>query len=261
MNSSSVFLNISGQVARLTLNRENRSNTLDLEAASLLESYVRSLADRADIRVLVLTGVGAFFCSGFDLEYVARIQAKADVHAFRDFVEIGKRLILLFRRMPQLVIASVNGSALGAGLTLALACDWCLASDQAYFGDNCAQTGLFPGWGGYWLLQHQIGPSMALEMVVLGQMRAADEALDFVNRMVAYDHLDSCTDQIAAKIAAGPPLVIREIKRTVHDNYFKNCEEMIDGEIEGHIRCFVSEDCKAAVQAYLRKRKPKFEGW
>jgi len=183
------------------------------------------------------------------------------VHAFREFVEIGKRLILHFRRMPQLVIACVNGSAIGAGLTLALASDWCLASDQAYFGDTSSQTGLFPGWGGYWLLQHQLGASLALEMVVLGQMRASDEATDFVHRIVTSDHLAACTDQIAAKIAAGPPLVVREIKRTIHDNYFKNCEEMIDGEIEGHVRCFVSEDCRAAVQAYLRKRKPKFEGW
>ncbi len=249
-------------MASITLNRPERRNTLDLSSAGLLEQCVRAVSEREDLRVLTITGQGDSFCAGTDPEYLAQIQAAGDIESFRQFLRIGRNVLLLLRRMPQMIIASVNGIATGPGFGLVLASDWAVAADKACFGETSVSDGLFPGWTGHWLLQERLGPSKATEVVMLGQLLSATEALaaGLINHVTATETLKECTDRITAKLAEAPPLVLREMKKAVYENYYRRCEEKSDFEIEGQIRCFLSEDSRAGLQAWMMNRKAKFEG-
>ncbi|MFB3903853.1 MAG: enoyl-CoA hydratase/isomerase family protein [Acidobacteriota bacterium] len=249
-------------MARITLCRPERRNTLDLDSAGLLEQCVRAVSEREDLTMLTLTGQGDSFCAGTDPEYLAQIQAAGDIESFRQFLRIGRNLLLLLRRMPQLVIASVNGVASGPGFGLVLASDWAVASEKACLGETSVSDGLFPGWTGHWLLQERLGPSKAIELVMLGQLIPAGEAFakGLIHRVTSADSLAECTDQITTRLAEAPPLVLREMKKTAYENHYRGCEAKSDFEIDGQIRCFLSEDSRAGVQATLRNRKAKFEG-
>lgn len=262
MQAGPVTLEFRAPMASITLDRPERRNALDLSSAGLLEQCVRAVSEREDLRVLTITGQGDSFCAGADPEYLAQIQGAADVGSFRQFLRIGRNLMVLLRRMPQMVVASVNGSAMGAGFGLVLASDWVIAADNACFGETSVSDGLFPGWTGHWLLQERLGPSKSTEIVVLGRPVFATEAFDLglINQVVSADNLKECTDQITAHLSEAPPLVLREIKKSVYENYFRRCEEKSDFEIEGQIRCFLSEDSRAGVQAMLRNQKAKFSG-
>ncbi len=249
-------------MASITLNRPERRNTLDLFSAGLLEQCVRAVSEREDLRILTITGQGDSFCAGTDPEFLAQIQAAGDIESFRQFLRIGRNVLMLLRRMPQLIIASINGVATGPGFALVLASDWALASDKACFGETSVSDGLFPGWTGHWLLQERLGPSKATELVMLGQLVSAEDALanGLINRVTAAETLKERTDQITARLAEAPPLVLREMKKAAYENYYRGSEAKSDFEIEGQIRCFVSEDSRAALEASMMNRKAKFEG-
>lgn len=262
MEAGPVSLEFRAPIAHISLNRPERSNTLDLFSAGLLEQYVRAVSEREDLRVLTISAQGDAFCAGADPEYLAQIQAAADIGSFRQFLRIGRNLLMLLRRMPQLVIASVNGAATGPGFLLVLASDWVLASDRACFGETSVSDGLFPGWTGHWLLQERLGPGKAMELVMLGQLITAEEALakGLINQIVIAENLKERTSQMTARLAEAPPLVLREMKKAVYENYYRRCEEKSDFEIDGQIRCFLSEDSRAGLQASMLNRKAKFEG-
>jgi len=262
MQAGPVTLEFRAPIASINLNRPERRNTLDLFSAGLLEQCVRAVSEREDLRILTITGQGDSFCAGADPEYLAQIQAAGDIESFRQFLRIGRNLLLLLRRMPQLIIASVSGIATGPGFGIVLASDWAVASENACFGETSVSDGLFPGWTGHWLLQERLGPTKATQLVMLGQLVFAAEAMELglINQVVSGENLKECTDHLAAHLAEGPPLVLREIKKSVYENHYRKCEEKSDFEIDGQIRCFLSEDSRAGVQATLRNRKAKFEG-
>jgi len=262
MEPGPVILEFRTPVAAITLNHPERRNTLDLLSASMLEQCIRAVAEREDLRVLSITAAGDCFCAGADPEFLAQIQALGDINSFRQFLRIGRNVLLLLRRMPQFVITSVNGTATGPGLALVLASDWSVASEQACFGETSVDDGLFPGWTGHWLLQERVGASKATELVMLGELLTAAEAVELglVNRVVSPDDLKQTTDRMVKKMAEAPPLVVRELKKCVYENRYRKCEEKSDFEIDGQIRCFLSEDSRAGIQAMLRNRKAKFEG-
>lgn len=262
MASSPVSLDVRGPLATLTINRAEKRNCLDLFTATALAQLVRNVSEREDIRALMVTGEGDDFCAGVDLEYIAQIQAMDDVDSYRQFLRTGRDLLFLFRRMPQMVIAVVNGLAAGAGLSLALASDWSLASEKAFFGETSPAKGLFPGWTAHWLLEEYLGTAKSIELAMLGQMLSAEEALELrlINRLVSSENLIDCANQMGARFCESPPLVLREIKRTIYENHYRNCEENSELEIEGHIKCFLSEDSRAGVLAALANRRAKFEG-
>lgn len=257
-----VLLDIADNIATITLNRPEKLNAFDLEMAELIRERVTEVSHKDDVQVLIITGKGRAFCAGADLHYLQRLQEENDLRSFRKLVEVGKTLFLLFRRMPQFVVAAVNGAAAGGGCNLALSCDWRIASDQASLGEVFVRVGLHPDWGGYWILPRLVGPGKALEIMVLGETLPAPKALEIgiVNEVVPPDFLDSRAQEVARKIAQGPPLALRQIKRGVYESYFETWEKVLDREIEGQVKCFLSEDGREGVQAFLQKRRPRFVG-
>lgn len=251
-----------GAVAVLTLNRPDRLNAIDTELAeALLASLRRAAADEA-VRCVVLTGAGRAFCSGGDLKLLAEVRQRNAPEELRRLLEAGHALVAEICAMPKPVVAAVNGPAAGAGMNLALACDLRLAADTASFGENFARVGLFPDFGGTFLLPRLIGPARAAELFYTGEMISAEEAarIGIVNRVVPAARLDEEVRALAARLAEAPPLAVRSIKQVLFGGQLEALRRAMQFEVEQQIACFRSADAMEGFAAFFEKRAPVFRG-
>jgi len=204
-------------IARLTINRPERRNALNDDATDEMGQAIDDVAADDDIRVLILTGAGTAFCAGGDLAALQGgdnpgMWVSENTDDIRRSFRLAQRMILGLQRMEKPVIAMINGTAVGAGFDIACACDIRIASPKARFMVAYVRIGLFPGFGGTWLLPRTLGSmGKAAELLFTGDFMEADEGyrLGFLNKLVDEDELESTTMEMARKIAAGPPIAIR----------------------------------------------------
>jgi 2-(1,2-epoxy-1,2-dihydrophenyl)acetyl-CoA isomerase len=249
-------------VVTLRMNRPERLNAINVEMAQeLVHSLIRA-ADDKTVRAIVLTGSGRAFCAGGDLDLLRDARARHDTRELEGLVLAGKEICLAIATMPKLVIAAVNGPAAGAGMCLALVCDLRIASDQATFGQSFAQVGLYPDFGATYFLPRLVGLSRASELFYTAEMLSASEAqrVGIVYTVYAADQFEKETRTLAEKIAAGPPLAYRDVKRTMIGEMRRELEQVLDEEIRLQIHCFLSEDCAEGLAAFFEKRKANFVG-
>ena len=174
----------------------------------------------------------------------------------------GMSAVLKIRTMPQPVIAAVNGAAAGAGMNVALAADIRIAAEEAMFGQNFAKVGLFPDYGGTYFLPELVGPSKAAEMFYTGDMIDAQTALKLglLNRVVPSAQLEAEARALAQRIASGPPLAVRAVKKVLFASQKEALECALEAEVAHQMKCFASEDCLEGVHAFFEKRSPQFRG-
>ena len=254
-----------GDVSTLTLNRPDRLNALNVELAAALVDALRRVGRDSSVRCVVLTGAGRAFCAGGDLALLrdARLRPPRRAgHELEGLLRAGSETVLAIADMGKPVLAAVNGPAAGAGMNLALACDLRIASDQASFGQNFAKVGLFPDFGGTWLLPRLVGPARAAEMFYTGEMISAAEAerIGVVNRVVPHDRLAEEARALAARLAAAPPLAVRAVKQTLFGTRREELVRALGAEIRQQVECFLSEDCAEGLNAFFEKRAPRFRG-
>src|SRR5262249_18710272 len=137
-----------------------------------------------------------------------------------------------------------------------------ISADEAMFGQNFAKVGLYPDYGGTYFLPELVGPSKAAEMFYTGDMIDAKTALQFglVNKVVPAAQLEAEVKTLAQKIASGPPLAVRAVKRVLFGNQKAALENALEGEEQHQMKCFSSEDCLEGVRSFFEKRAPKFQG-
>jgi len=150
----------------------------------------------------------------------------------------------------------------GRGNDVALAADIRISAEEATFGQNFAKVGLFPDYGGTYFLPELAGPSKAAEMFYTGDMIDAQTALrlGLVSRVVPAAQLETEVKALAQKIANGPPLAIRAVKKMMFAEQKEALERALEAEVEHQMKCFASEDCLEGVHAFFEKRAPKFRG-
>lgn len=249
-------------IVTLILNRPERMNALNGElVVALNESLARVHTDDS-INVVVIAGAGRGFCAGGDLAAIGKGRKENNVAELEPILRGGMNAVLRMRTLRQPVIAAVHGPAAGAGMNIALAADIRIASEDASFGQNFAKVGLFPDYGGMFFLPEQVGPSKAAELFYTGEMISATEALSLgvVNRVVPSAQLESEVRALAQKIANGPTVAIRAVKRTLFADKKDELARLLDIEIEQQLKCFTSEDCAEGVRAFFEKRPAKFQG-
>ena len=257
---------IEGGIATLTMNRPEARNALTREMMLALSEALPRLANDAAVRLVVLTGSGAAFCSGGDVKGFAKNAAAAAVtlsfdHKVTDLrarMEVSRWL----HEMPKPTLAVIPGPAAGAGLSLALACDMRIAADNAKFTTAFSKIGLSGDFGGSYFLNHLVGAAKAREMYFTGQVLLGDEAqrIGLVNRVVPAAQLADAARAWAAELAALPTVAIGYMKRNLNAGLRGSLSEVLDAEAIHMIRTFETSDHKGAAAAFVEKRAPRFEG-
>ena len=248
-------------IAILTLNRPERLNALSMDIRiGLLDALERHGNDNA-IGCIIITGAGRGFCAGGDVKSMGD-RAAAGFEPRAAGIQFSNRIPMMMRSIPKTVIAMVNGVAVGAGLSLALAADLRVAARSARFGTGFLNIGLSGDWGGSWTLTRLVGTAKARELYLLGDMIGADEALaaGMVNRVADDADLLSATMSIARRIADLPQIAAGYTKRNLHAAETGDFQTVLDMEAFHQARCSQTEDHREAVRAFAEKRKPVFQG-
>ena len=251
-------------IATITLNRPERLNAIGATMTEDLEHALDEANSDEEVRALIITGAGKGFCSGADL---TSLTSTADQIA-RGLVDRSpsaggiRSYTLQIQNSEKPTIAAVNGAAVGAGLSIALACDIRIASDKARFSQIFIKRGLVPDNGSSYFLPRVVGMAKACEIVFTGDFLDAEQARDYglVSRVVPHDELMSEARGLATRIAAGPPIAMKLAKRALYRGATTDLASAL--EFEGYMQgiCFNTEDFKEGVAAFLEKREPEFKG-
>jgi len=251
-------------VAVLTMNRPDRLNAMSRPMLDAMLETLPRLAEDPDVGVVVLTGAGRGFCAGGDVKAMAE-GAEAGVggleeraQSLRSRMEVSRWL----HEMPKPTIAMVNGPAAGAGLSLALACDMRVAGESARFGTAFARVGYSGDFGGSYFLTQLVGTAKARELYYTADLLDAAQALSIglVNRVVPDAKLDEETMALAGRIANGPRVALRYMKRNMNAAETGTLKDVFDLEAWHHTRTGLTEDHREAARAFVEKRPPTFKG-
>ncbi|MER2093183.1 MAG: enoyl-CoA hydratase [Saccharopolyspora rectivirgula] len=249
-------------VRLLTLNRPDSFNALTVELKERLLEALRQAAADDSVRAVVITGAGKAFCAGQDLkEHVAMLEAN-DPTPLKTVEEHYNPLIKTVTSMPKPVIAAVNGTAAGAGASLAFACDLRIASDNAKFLMAFANVALSADSGASWTLPRLIGYGRAMEMMLLAEPVDAQEALriGLVNRVVPAGQAVEAASELASRMAVGPTSAYARIKETMLAAAAEGLAEALAVEAGAQAEAGQTTDHREAVQAFVEKRTPRFTG-
>lgn len=260
MAYETVLLELTGRIARITLNRPDKLNSFNTTMHQELRDALRSVEHRA--RVIVLTGAGRGFCAGQDL---GERSMGSGGHAVDLGVTVETAWNPLIRRiveMPQPVIARVNGVAAGAGANIALAADMVIAARSAKFIQSFSAIGLVPDSGGSWVLPRLVGQARALGLALTGDPLSAETAADWglIWKCVDDDALDDEVDAVAEKLASLPPLGLAATKKLIRSTWARTLEQELNEQRNEMRRLGYSQDYREGVAAFLEKRTPTFVG-
>jgi len=251
-------------IAILTMNRPDRLNAFSLAMLDAMQEALPRLARDPDIGVVVVTGAGRAFCAGGDVKAMAEgREAEGDTleeraQALRERMEVSRWL----HEMPKPTIAMVRGAAAGAGLSIALACDLRIAGETARFGTAFARVGYSGDFGGSYFLTQLVGTAKARELYYTADLVDATQALalGLVNRVVPDATLEDETLALATRLAAGPRVALRYMKRNLNAAETGTLREVLDLEAWHHSRTGLTEDHLEAARAFVDKRAPVFKG-
>jgi 2-(1,2-epoxy-1,2-dihydrophenyl)acetyl-CoA isomerase len=278
-------------VALITLNRPDSLNAMGGQLMPLLAQYLAQCTHDTSVRCVVLTGAGRAFCAGGDVKSMRgggvgantangapqeqappppappADGARPSTFSFLDpsvgiLRESQMRTSYVLHTMPKPTLALVNGHAVGAGLSLALAADLRVASDRAKFGTAFKNIALSGDFGGSYYMQRLVGMGKARELYFMAEIIDANEALriGMVNRVVAHEKLMEEGLAFAAKLAAGPTATYARMKENLNLGESSDLRTLLDQEGFYQRLTGLSNDSREAVRSFIEKREPKFAG-
>jgi enoyl-CoA hydratase/carnithine racemase len=250
-----------GPVAWLTLNRPKAMNALNLAILDQFQQHLPELAADESVRVLVLIGNGAAFCSGADLKEVLAGAQLAPGEP--DFLDRASDVMNALREFPKPVIAALNGVTMAGGLELAMCADIVLAAQSAQIGDAHANFGVYPGAGGAAVLPRLVPLNVAMYLLFTGKtLSAADmKQYGFVNEVHHDEELAAAAGDLAQLIAAKSPAALRRMKQVARHTADKTRDDALLQEqvmMREHQR---SWDMQEGLRAFSEKRTPEFRGY
>jgi enoyl-CoA hydratase len=252
------LLTVSHHVARITLHHPP-ANVLNLSVLKDLEQVLNEVEEDDYVRVVIVTGTGRFFCAGADLHELAHLTT---VHSGSEFALRGQSLLSRIERSEKPVLVAINGTCVGGGLELALACHIRVAAAGAMIGLPEIKLGLIPGFGGTQRLPRVVGASKAAEMILTGESLSAEEALriGLVSRVVPPHELMAQAEAIAALITARGKTAVEAALHAIRGGLDIPLSEGLAREAELFGQLCITPDKQEAVQAFLEKRQPRLAG-
>ncbi len=258
MSTDEVMFRKEDKVAYITINREEALNALKSSIMERLDQLFRDFEQDDDVVVVLITGSGQkSFVAGADVKEI--LDAGEGRTAL---ITRGQHVFSRIRNSTKIVIAAINGYALGGGLELACACDIRIASQNARFGLPEAKLGLMPGYGGTQMLPRIAGMGRAKWMMFTGDMLSAVEAeqCGLVQKVFALESLMSEASGIARKIAANGPFALKSIKRAINRGFDADIDAAMKIELEEYDKVAHSKDAIAGIEAFFAKKTPLFSG-
>jgi 2-(1,2-epoxy-1,2-dihydrophenyl)acetyl-CoA isomerase len=262
MSYETILFDLSGGIARLTLNRPDRLNSFNVQMHDEVRDALARVKQDPTSRVLVLTGAGRGFCAGQDLGDRAVAPGGGAVDLGESIEVRYKPLVLALRALPMPVIAAVNGVAAGAGANIALGCDIVIAARSASFIQSFSKLGLVPDSGGTWLLPRLAGQARALGLALLGDKLSAVDAAQWglIWRCVEDAELASAVDELAKRFAEAPTRGLARTKEALYTSWERTLAEQLDVERDYQRELGYSADYAEGVAAFTAKRVPQFSG-
>jgi 2-(1,2-epoxy-1,2-dihydrophenyl)acetyl-CoA isomerase len=257
MQLTNIIFQKADHVAFIRLNRPKAFNALNFDLFNDLINALELCADDDDVKVIVITGEGKAFCAGGD---VASFAGSPDI--FRQLTKLLNITITGIRHIAKPVVAMINGTAAGVGVSIAAACDLRICAASAKFKQAYTAIGLIPDGAWTLLVPLLIGFNKAAELVYLDPVFDAQEALSMglINKVVDDGELEKETRNIALKLAAGATLSFAQIKENFNNSMLGLLERQLELERRGLIRIGKTADAQEGIAAFLAKRKPVFQG-
>lgn len=261
MSDPTILLDVHGAVARITLNRPDAANGLTLDMTRELMQTAIRVDEDPGVRAIVLTGAGKLFCAGGDLKSFAGFGDGVGA-VLKEMTAYLHAAISRLARGNAPVICAVNGTAAGAGMSLAVAGDLAIASESAKFTMAYTAAGLSPDGSSTFFLPRLIGMRRTQELMLTNRRLSAAEALDWglVNRVVPADEVVKQTEELAEQLASGATGAYGVVKKLLAQSFNESLETQMDAEAVGIAGCSMTPDGKEGIQAFIEKRAPVFKG-
>ncbi|PSR37116.1 MAG: enoyl-CoA hydratase [Sulfobacillus thermosulfidooxidans] len=257
---NSIVVTTDGPIQEIMLNRPETINALTNEMLTELHHALGQAERNSAVRVVILAGSGRGFCSGQNLKEVAGRDESVDIgeHVARYY----NPLIMRLYHLNKPTICRIQGACAGAGMSLAMACDFRIGSPQAKFSQAFVKIGLVPDSGSTYFLPRLVGMAKALELALLGDVIDASSALQWgiLSKMTEADHLEADTKALADRLAAMPPVAVGMIKRALHRGTDASLSDQLLFELHLQRAAAATEDHHIGVQAFLNKETPRFVG-
>ncbi|MBR1040676.1 enoyl-CoA hydratase/isomerase family protein [Bradyrhizobium viridifuturi] len=257
--SDPVNVSVEGSVGIIELARPEKSNCLSLEAHECISRAREKFEADRNVRSILICAQGKHFCTGADL---TEVKSKLmDAHALDYFIAFGMEGLRKLEQSRLPVIVAVQGLCLAGGIELMLSCDVCFAAESAQFGDQHAQFGLIPGWGGSQRLTRLMGLRRALDLMFSARWLKADEAKEagLVNYIVPDGELRQAALAYCQKIATRSRPGIAEMKRLAREGADMATDQQMRLERDAAVRALPSEDVAEGLNAFENRRTPAFK--
>jgi len=255
---TTLILEISGQIARITLNRPDKRNAISTLMMAELQTALDEI-EKSHARVSIITGAGKAFCAGMDLEMLAAIACQSPAENQDD----SRRIAKMFRRIwsfPRPLIAAVNGPAFAGGCGIATLCDFTLAAPEARFGYTEVRIGFLPAIVSVFLTR-QIGEKRSRDLLLTGRIFDGAEAkeLGLVSEVVPAEHLLARADELAATLIEASPSSLSRAKRLLISSEIASVDHDLERAILENARIRCTPDFKEGLASFLEKRKPVWQ--
>ena len=250
-------------IATIKFTDPENLNPLNKETARRLLETLESLKEEKDVRCIIITGSGRAFSAGGDIKlFKSSIESGTSGQEMDDLTKYLYKIALILRLYPKPIIAAVNGWAVGAGMNLALSCDFIIASEKAKFRQSFCKLALIPGFAGSIILSRQLTWQQATQMSFFGDTLSAEDLnkLGLINEIVPSEKLEEVSLEWAHRLAKGPTLAYARTKKLFFDALSTPLEEHLENERQMQIKSAETEDYKRGVFALLEKKEPEFIG-
>ncbi|MCZ6852540.1 MAG: enoyl-CoA hydratase-related protein [Gammaproteobacteria bacterium] len=262
VTASEVLYEISDHVATITFNRPERRNTISGVMLEMLTESLLKANEDPEVRAVILTGSGKFFCAGLDLGGGGIASGLSSKTSSPTNLDLRNTPPTVLHGIDKPTICALNGSAAGYGMDIALGCDIRLMADSAKLAAAFTARGVVPESGGTWILPRLLGWSKAAEIIFTGRTLLADEckSLGLVSHIVPVEEVASAARKLALEIASNAPLAVQASKRMMRMGMNETFNDHVHHVFLQLLPLFKSDDFREGMAAFMEKRKADFTG-